>query len=84
MDYIGSLQPDKQFKDGTSKFTELISNLISFQEGDITIEAPAINMTTNKLIEKSKIPLSILFVHILVIQGTFLVVNVEVAINIYL
>lgn len=58
--YIGSLQPDKQFKDGTSKFTELISNLISFQEGSINIEAPAINMTTNELIKKSNIPLSIL------------------------
>ncbi|WP_310439818.1 7-cyano-7-deazaguanine synthase [Sulfuricurvum sp.] len=57
---IGSLKPDEQFKDGTSQFTELINNLVSFQEGEITIDAPAIAMTSSELIEKSKIPLSIL------------------------
>ena len=57
---IGSLKPDEQFKDGTSKFTELISNLTSFQEGAIIIDAPAINMTSSELIEVSKIPLSLL------------------------
>ncbi|RXK01174.1 MULTISPECIES: 7-cyano-7-deazaguanine synthase [Arcobacter] len=58
---IGSLKPDEQFKDGTDKFTKLISELISFQEGGIIVEAPAINMTAMELIEKSKIPKSILF-----------------------
>lgn len=57
---IGSLKPDEQFKDGTSNFTELISKLTSFQEGNITVEAPAIDMTSNELIEVSKIPLSLL------------------------
>lgn len=58
--YIGSVKSDEQFKDGTSKFTDLISKLISFQEGNIIIEAPAINMTTFELVKISKIPLSIL------------------------
>lgn len=57
---IGSLKPDEQFKDGTDEFTKLINKLISFQEGGISIEAPAINMSSTELIEKSKIPLSLL------------------------
>ncbi|MCJ8326762.1 MAG: 7-cyano-7-deazaguanine synthase [Campylobacterales bacterium] len=57
---IGSVQPDNQFKDGTIRFTELISKLTSFQEGEISIDAPAINMSSIELIKTSKIPLSIL------------------------
>lgn len=57
---IGSLKPDEQFKDGTEMFTNLINKLVSFQEGKILIEAPAINMTSRELIEASNIPLSLL------------------------
>ena len=58
--YIGSVQTDSQFKDGTDRFTVLISRLTSFQEGGIEVEAPAIHMNTDELIKESKIPLSIL------------------------
>ena len=57
---IGSVKPDDQFQDGTDQFTKMISDLISFQEGNMTVEAPAINMTTLELIEESKVPLSLL------------------------
>ncbi|MEW6552244.1 MAG: 7-cyano-7-deazaguanine synthase [Campylobacterota bacterium] len=57
---IGSLKADEQFKDGTDEFTRLISKLISFQEGGISIEAPAIDMSSIELIKKSNIPLSLL------------------------
>lgn len=57
---LGSVKPDEQFKDGTAVFTELISKLTSFQEGNITISTPAIDMTSRELIKISEIPLSLL------------------------
>lgn len=57
---IGSVQSDQQFQDGTNQFIKLINDLIIFQEGNIMIEAPAINMSTLELIQQSKIPASLL------------------------
>lgn len=58
---IGSVKTDEQFKDGTKKFIQLINELISFQEGNITIEAPASDMSTSELILKAQIPMSLLY-----------------------
>jgi 7-cyano-7-deazaguanine synthase len=57
---VGSVLTDASHADGTMGFYDSISNLISLQEGSISISVPAIKMTTVELIEKSKIPLSIL------------------------
>jgi 7-cyano-7-deazaguanine synthase len=57
---IGSVSTDKRHKDGTKEFLEAINATVSMQEGGISVLAPALEMTTNELITKSKIPLSIL------------------------
>lgn len=53
---IGTVSSDSNHKDGTLEFIRLMSNLLSFQEGNLILEAPAIEMTTVELIRKSKIP----------------------------
>ncbi|MDD3466204.1 MAG: 7-cyano-7-deazaguanine synthase [Campylobacterales bacterium] len=58
---IGSVKTDRQFKDGTKKFIQLINELILYQEGNITVDAPALNMSTSELILKSQIPRSLLY-----------------------
>ncbi len=59
--YIGSVSTDSErHKDGTDIFYRKLDDLISFQEGNIRIEVPAINMTTLELIKKSKIPYAML------------------------
>lgn len=57
---VGSVLTDGSHADGTVGFYDSISNLIGLQEGSISISVPAIKMSTVELIEKSKIPLSIL------------------------
>lgn len=57
---IGSVKSDGFHKDGTQYFIEAISKLVSLQEGNITIDAPAINLDTLELIKKSSIPYGVL------------------------
>ncbi|MGV8131395.1 MAG: 7-cyano-7-deazaguanine synthase [Candidatus Pacearchaeota archaeon] len=58
---IGSVISDKFHKDGTSLFYNKLNDLINFQEGELKISAPAINMSSAELIKISGIPSSILF-----------------------
>ncbi|AWA36587.1 TPA: 7-cyano-7-deazaguanine synthase [Klebsiella pneumoniae] len=53
---IGTVSSDSNHKDGTFEFITLMSDILKFQEGNLVLEAPAINMTTYELICKSKIP----------------------------
>lgn len=57
---IGSVKTDGSHVDGTREFYEIISKLMKLQEGNIEIEAPAIDMTSVELIKKSQIPYSLL------------------------
>lgn len=57
---IGTVASDKRHRDGTSVFIESMSSLLSMQEGGMTLRAPAINLTTNELVARSGIPLSLL------------------------
>jgi 7-cyano-7-deazaguanine synthase len=57
---IGAVSTDKAHKDGTSMFFHLINELIVFQEGNLRVCAPAINLTTLELISEAKVPSSIL------------------------
>jgi 7-cyano-7-deazaguanine synthase len=57
---LGSVKSDSQFKDGTEKFTQLIDNLICYQEGNIKIETPAIKLISLELIKISNIPYNLL------------------------
>ncbi len=58
--YIGSVLTDESHKDGTKEFYKYLSALISFQEGEISISSPAIDMSTVELITYSGIPTSVL------------------------
>lgn len=58
--YIGSVKSDSYHKDGCPEFVAKISSLISFQEGGMTIEAPAISFTSTGLIVDNNVPLSLI------------------------
>lgn len=58
--WFGTVKSDWHHKDGTKEFFTLINSLVSFQEGHLKIEAPAIDMTTQELIRVSKVPKEIL------------------------
>jgi len=57
---IGTVITDQRHLDGTSFFIDKTNELISFQEGNILIDAPAINLTSAELVFKSTIPMSVL------------------------
>lgn len=57
---VGSVKTDAQHADGTPEFYEQLSKLVSLQEGNLRVTAPAIGMTTVELVKKSQIPEGIL------------------------
>lgn len=57
---LGTVKSDSYHVDGTPDFYRKISSLMSMQEGWINVTAPAINWTTEQLIEASKVPLGLL------------------------
>jgi 7-cyano-7-deazaguanine synthase len=52
----GTVKSDSRFKDGTNEFFSLIDRIVSMQEGEIHILAPAIGMDSVDLLRISKIP----------------------------
>lgn len=50
---IGSVKTDCSHRDGTIEFYKLLDALVSFQEGNLQITAPAIYLTTVELIRRS-------------------------------
>ena len=58
--YVGSVKTDFSHRDGTIEFYSYLSQLIRYQEGNISISSPAIDMSTTELIQKSGIPNSLL------------------------
>jgi len=57
---VGSVKSDGFHKDGTAVFFERISALMEYQEGNIKITSPCINLSTVELIKLSGIPRSLL------------------------
>ncbi len=57
---VGSVLTDTSHKDGSKEFYSKLSNLVQYQEGSINISAPAVEMNTIELINKSNIPISLL------------------------
>lgn len=53
---VGSVKTDAQHLDGTPEFYEQLSKLVSMQEGEIKVTAPAIGLTTVELVQKAGIP----------------------------
>lgn len=58
--WVGSVKTDSCHTDGTKLFYDKLDDLVQFQEGNIIIKAPAIEMDTVSLVRKSQIPLSLL------------------------
>ena len=54
--WIGTVKTDEIHRDGTAEFIEAINKLMSLQEGQMQIEAPAIGLSTVELIRISGIP----------------------------
>jgi 7-cyano-7-deazaguanine synthase len=57
---IGTVKSDSRHKDGTVDFVKRISDLLAMQEGELSLEAPAISLTTDELVQCSKVSASIL------------------------
>jgi len=56
----GSVESDQQHADGRKEFYEKMDALLSFQEGSLNISAPAIEQTSEELVEESEAPRSLL------------------------
>lgn len=54
--YIGTVRSDEQHLDGTPEFISRINDLLSYQEGGLRVEAPAIEMSTAQLIRHAQVP----------------------------
>ena len=57
---IGTLKSDSFHLDGTPRFVQALNELTRLQEGEIRVEAPAIEMSAVELIRASEIPMEIL------------------------
>lgn len=57
---VGSVKGDGQHADGRSEFYETIDDLLSLQEGNLRVSAPAIDQTSEELVGATNVPLSIL------------------------
>lgn len=57
---FGSVKTDSFHADGTLQFFEQANSLFQMQEGSLTVEVPAIHLTTAELIKVSEIPRSLL------------------------
>lgn len=55
---IGTVRTDDRHKDGSISFIEMLSSLLSFQEGNIKLAAPAALLTSAELIQISGIKAS--------------------------
>lgn len=53
---IGTVRSDEGHRDGTTEFVGLIDRLLSFQEGGLRVEAPAIGMSTQELVHAAQVP----------------------------
>lgn len=54
--YIGTVRSDEGHRDGTTEFVRIIDELLSYQEGSLRVEAPAIGMTTQELVKFAAVP----------------------------
>lgn len=57
---IGTVKDDREHADGTSKFLELMDELVSLQEGDLRLSAPAKDLTSKELVAETDIGPSLL------------------------
>jgi 7-cyano-7-deazaguanine synthase len=58
--YLGTVKSDGSHRDGTTEFVEAINQLMVIQEGEMTVEAPAIGISTAELVRIAGVPSSVL------------------------
>ncbi|WP_113663996.1 7-cyano-7-deazaguanine synthase [Pedobacter nanyangensis] len=58
---VASVKSDGFHKDGTSTFYNLLNEVMSYQEGNINVTCPAIDLTSAELVKISAVPDSLLF-----------------------
>ncbi|MCE7521199.1 7-cyano-7-deazaguanine synthase [Halomonas titanicae] len=58
--YLGTVKSDGSHRDGTPEFVAAINRLMVIQEGEMTIEAPAIELSTAELVRIAGVPFSML------------------------
>lgn len=58
---LASIKSDDFHKDGTSIFYQHMNAVMKYQEGNISITSPCIDLTTLELIKISKVPRNLLF-----------------------
>jgi 7-cyano-7-deazaguanine synthase len=58
--WFGTVKSDTKFLDGSRSFFNAFSELVSAQEGCVRIKAPAIGLSTERLIRLSRTPRSVL------------------------
>ena len=57
---IGTVKTDGAHADGTARFIEAMSAVLEAQEGSLTLEAPAIELTATQLVQRSEVPIEVL------------------------
>lgn len=57
---IGTVASDGHHKDGTVEFIRLMNDLVSYQEGGLSISAPAIDSDIVSYIKRNEVPLELL------------------------
>jgi 7-cyano-7-deazaguanine synthase len=57
---LGTVESDRIHADGTPQFVAAISTLLSLQEGNIRLDAPAIELSSASLVRTSGVPIEIL------------------------
>lgn len=57
---IGTLSTDAQHADGRAEFIRAMDALLRRQEGEMSLEAPAIDLTALELVRKSGVPMEVL------------------------
>jgi 7-cyano-7-deazaguanine synthase len=57
---IGCLKTDAQHADGSAAFVTQMASLLASQEGSLSLEAPAIELTASELLQRSDVPAEVL------------------------
>jgi 7-cyano-7-deazaguanine synthase len=57
---VGAVADDQSHADGQAEFFELMDSLLSFQEGALSVKAPAIDRTTEEFVREANPPESLL------------------------
>jgi len=61
---LGTVKSDEVHRDGSPTFVKAMSSLVSMQEGAMTVEAPAMHLSTLELIRAAEVPPELLaFAH---------------------